>query len=449
MIVKNRNELAGTPSRSLVLDIIEAGISRVRPQEIMASAVSYDRESDTLAVQGDEYPLSGGRIFVIGGGKASAVMAEVLEAILSPERITAGVVTCKSGDGGHTTRKIEVVEAGHPVPDSSGIEGTRRMLDLKDRYAVNEHDLVLCLISGGGSALMPCPVDGVTLEDKQAVTGLLLGCGADIHEINTVRKHLSRTKGGGLCAWFAPAPVVSLILSDVIGNDLDVIASGPTSPDSSTFRDARAVLEKYNLTATCPASIADYLEQGSSGKVPETPETPENCRNYIIGDNRLALDAMADRAREAGLKPVIVTAEQKGETTTVARERAEEILAGKYAGFNAIILGGETTPVLPENHGTGGRNQHYAAVSMQALKDYRGEWTLAGVGTDGSDYLPDAAGAIVDSHSLEKATAKGLDVDSYISRYDSYTLFRKTGESLVVTGSTGTNVGDVVVYILG
>ncbi len=447
-IVKNRDELATSEERILALDIIEAGISRVLPSNIMKSAVRYDKNTGTLTINRDSYSLSGGKIFVIGGGKASRQMAETLETIIPPGKITAGVVNCKTNSSVFDTQKIEPIEAGHPVPDSRGMSGVRKMLALKETYDISEGDLVICLISGGGSALMPCPVDGVTLEDKQAVTSLLLECGADIHEINTVRKHLSKTKGGGLGKYFEPATVVSLIISDVTGNDLDVIASGPTAPDLSTFDEAFVVLEKYKLVSRTPPGVLDYLERGRQSKVPETPKTLVNCRNYIIGNNRLALEAMEGKAKELGLKSHIVTSEQKGNTAATAQLRTEEIIEGKYAGYDVIILGGETTPALPENHGKGGRNQHYAAVSMQAMKDYSGEWTLASVGSDGSDYLPDAAGAIVDNHSLENAVNKGIDVPRYIDRFDSNTLFSETGNSLIVTGSTGTNVGDVIVYIL-
>ncbi len=447
MIIKNRPELETTQQRKLALDIIEAGISRVLPSNIMKSAVSFNGEKDSLLFRGDLYPLSGGRIFVIGGGKASGLMAETLETIIPSDRITAGIVTCKHGSGAFSLRTIEIIEAGHPVPDENGILAVKRMLELKQRYDIGKTDLVICLISGGGSALLPCPVEGVSLEDKQRVTGQLLACGAAIHEINTVRKHLSMIKGGRLCEHFSPATVVSLILSDVIGNNLDVIASGPTSPDSSSFTDARSVLEKYNLAGACPASVNGYLERGCRGEIPDTPKNLDTCRNYIVGDNRLALEAMAVKARKSGLRPLIVTSEQKGEPGLAARQRAKEIIEGMYAGYNAIILGGETTPVLPKNPGKGGRNQHYAAVSLLEMKEYPGDWTLASVGTDGSDYLPDIAGAIVDNHSLE--TSNSPDIQSYIERYDSYNLLKEIGHSLIVTGSTGTNVGDIIVYLLG
>ncbi len=447
-IIKNRDEPETTLLRKQALDIVEAGISRVLPPVIMRSALNYDKSPDILVIKSDPFYLSGGRIFVVGGGKASGLMAEVLESIIPPDRITAGVINCKKGSSSYKTEKIETIEAGHPIPDHDGIDGVNRMLALKEKHSINANDLVLCLISGGGSALMPCPVDGITLEDKQAVTGLLLECGAEIQEINAVRKHLSKIKGGGLGKHFQPAGVVSLIISDVTGNNLDVIASGPTSRDSSTFDDAYSVLEKYNLISKTPHSVLDYFNLGIKGQVPETPKTLDNCRNYIIGDNMLALEAMAEKAVGLGLKPLIVTSEQKGDTAAAARMRAEEIIGGKYLEYNVVILGGETTPTLPDDHGKGGRNQHYAAVSMLYMKDYPGEWAVASAGTDGSDYLPDVAGAIVDNHSLEAALDRGINVLSYIERFDSNTLFSEIGKSLIITGSTGTNVGDIIVYAL-
>jgi glycerate-2-kinase len=295
---------------------------------------------------------------------------------------------------------------------------------------------------------MPCPVDEITLEDKQQMTKLLIERGPTIQEINAVRKHLSKTKGGQLGKFFSPAPVISLIISDVIGNDLDAIASGPTVPDSSTFLDAYNVLKRYKLLYEAPQSIVDFLEKGCAGKIEETPKRLDNCRNCIIGDNRLALEAMASKAEKLGLKPYIVTTEQKGDPTDMAKLRAKEILNFKYKSYNVILIGGETTPKLPVNHGKGGRNQHYAAVSMIALKDYPGEWVMTSVGTDGADYLKDIAGAIVDRNYLKTSEDSEIEIQSYLDRYDSSTLLKKIGNSLIKTGNTGTNVGDAAVYIL-
>ncbi len=446
MIIKNKDTVATTKLRKQALDIIEAGITRVLPPNIMKSAVRYDTAGRILTINGDTYRLSTGRVFVIGGGKASGLMAETLENIIHPENISAGVVNCKSGY--YKTNKIKIIPAGHPLPDRRGIEGVKKILALREHYSINENDLVICLISGGGSALMPYPVDEVSLRDKQIITELLLSSGAEIDEINAVRKHLSQIKGGWLGHFYSPATVVSLILSDVIGNNLAAIASGPTFPDPTTFSDAYNVLKRYDLLAKAPKSVTDFLRKGCQGEVAETPKTLNNCHNYIIGDNRLALEAMLQKANEMGLKPYIVTAEQKGDTTAVAHSRAREILNLRYAGYDAILIGGETTPKLPVTAGRGGRNQHYAAVSMLAMKQYAGQWVVASVGTDGSDFLPDVAGAIVDNNSLDIAKAKGIDVQSYLERYDSNTLLDKIGGSLVITGDTGTNVGDVIIYLL-
>ncbi len=446
MIIKNRDELSTTMLRKQALDILESAINRVLPPNIMKSALSYDTAGRMLTVNGDTYSLSRGRLFVIGGGKASGLMAETLESIIPPENISAGVVNCKNQN--YKTSKIKIVPAGHPIPDQRGIGGVKKMLALRERYSINENDLILCLISGGGSALMPYPVDEIDLADKQKITELLLSSGAEIDEINTVRKHLSEIKGGRLGRFYSPATVVSLLLSDVIGNNLSAIASGPTFPDPSTFSDAYSVLKKYSLLEAAPERVTDYLRKGCQGNAEETPKTLDNCHNYIIGDNRLALEAMAKKAKEAGFTPLIVTAEQKGETTAVAISRANEILSTKYAAYNAILIGGETTPKLPANAGKGGRNQHYGTVSMLAMKQYPGKWVMASMGTDGSDFLADVAGAMVDDHSLDSARARGIDIKAYLNRYDSNTLLDKVGSSLIITGDTGTNVGDVIIYLL-
>ena len=448
MIIRNKYELSTTELRKQTLDIVEAGIAWVLPPAIMKSTVKYDPTRNILTVSNYDYHLTKSRIFVVGGGKASGLMAETLENIITPDNISAGVITCVSKSSDYKTSKIKIIQAGHPVPDQRGLNGVKRMLVLKESYSINENDLVICLISGGGSALMPCPVDGVNLKHKQKITELLLGCGAEIHEINAVRKHLSKTKGGGLGRFYSPATVISLILSDVIGNDLDVIASGQTSPDSSTFSDAYNVLERYDLLSRVPEGVIDCLKRGCQGEVEETAKTLSNCHNYIIGDNTLALEAMARKANEMGFTPCIVTAEQKGDTTIVAQLRAMEILNARYTGYDIVLIGGETTSKLPNTAGKGGRNQHYAAVSMLAMKEYEGECAVASVGTDGSDFLPGVAGAIVDNNSLSNARTKRIDVKSYLDNYDSNTLLREIGGSLIVTGNTGTNVGDVVVYAL-
>ena len=433
--------------RARAVELIEAGVTRVLPSNLLRESVKYRPKSKRLVIAGVGYSLSKGRVFVIGGGKASGLMAEEIEKIIGPEMITAGAVNCKTG--GYSTKKIEVIQAGHPIPNEAGVHGVRTMLAMKGRYNICKNDLVLCLISGGGSSLMPCPASGVSLEDKRNITLLLLRCGADIKEINTVRKHLSLTKGGGLGKYYDPARVVSLIISDVVGDDLDAIASGPTVPDSSTYKEAYDVLEKYGLVEKSPLYAVNFLKRGCDGLEAETPKELFNCDNYIIGNNLMALQAMEEKARDLGLKPYIVTSELSGDTEVTATKLAKEIAGGRYAGFNVIIFGGETTPTLTDKAGKGGRNQHFAAVSMLAMKKCSIPWLVASAGTDGSDFIPDVAGAMVDDRSLKTAQEAGIDVEDYIKRFDSNTLFNKLGRSLIITGATGTNVSDVLLYLLG
>ena len=447
MIIKNREELISSSLYARAVELIEAGIRRVLPAKLMRAAVKYSAAKNQLMVSGVKYNLSKGRVFVIGGGKASGLMAEELERTTGPGTISAGIVNCKTG--GYKTEKVAIIEAGHPVPDEAGVRGVREMLAMKARYNIGKGDLVICLISGGGSSLLPCPVAGVILEDKQDMTQLLLRCGADIKEINTVRKHLSLIKGGGLAGFYEPARVVSLVISDVVGDDLDAIASGPTVADPTTFADALKVLKKYRLLGKAPQNAVGFINRGCEGAEAETPKNLSNCDNYLIGNNRMALEAIAEKARDLGLKPSILTSEMAGDTASLARRTAEDMVKGKYRGFDVVLLGGETTPALPENAGKGGRNQHYAAVSMLAMQDLARPWVVASVGSDGSDYLPDVAGAMVDNRSLDLARAAGLDVEDYIERFDSNTLFTKMGRSLIVTGPTGTNVSDIVLYLPG
>jgi glycerate 2-kinase len=447
MIIKNRPELATSKLRGQALDIIEAGIERVLPSTVMRTAVSFDAAAKTLFINKDKFDVKG-RIFVIGAGKASGLMAQTLESIIGPANIQAGIAVEKAPPAKFNLKKIKIMQAGHPVPDERGIAAGNAIFDLKPKYSPGKDDLVICLISGGGSALLPCPAEGLTLDDKQKVTRFLLSCGADIYEINMVRKHLSGIKGGRLADYFAPARVLSLILSDVVGNVMSIIASGPTYPDTCTFADAYKVLEKYDLLHKVPANVRSRLERGCRGQLEETPKSLENAGYYIIGDNRLALEAMAAKADKLGFNPVIVTAEQTGDTEFAARQRAAEILAGGYQPHTAVILGGETTPVLPEHPGKGGRNQHYAALTMLLLEKLPGNWVAASVATDGSDYLADVAGAIVDKSSLDNLQKKRLDIQFYLDKFDSYPLLIQAGNSIVITGSTGTNVGDVVLYLL-
>lgn len=443
-IIKNKSEISGSKLRAKAIDIIEFGINSVLPEVLMDETVRYDKNFNSLVVQTNTFNMLRGRIFVVGGGKATGAMAKKLEAIINAENITAGVVNsidkCK-------TEIIKVNKAGHPIPDKNGVKGVEEMLAIKDKYKLESNDLVICLLSGGGSVLLPALVKGISLADKQKTTDVLIKSGADINEINTVRKHLSRIKGGRLGEYFKPAIVVSIIISDVVGDKLEVIASGPTVPDQGTFADAILVIEKYKLASRIPASVWNYLQEGSSGNKPETPKELANTYNYIIGNNSLALENMALRAKQLGLRPIIVGADMAGDTALAAEKNAKAIIAGRYSNYDCILFGGETTPSLPERHGKGGRNTHYVAASLKALASLGNKWVMASVATDGVDYFSKAAGAIIDQDTSGLLESAGLNVSKYLDDYDSYNLFNKLDSSLIKTGSTNTNVGDVVVYL--
>ncbi len=386
-------------------------------------------------------------IYVVGAGKAGASMAQAAERALG-RRITAGLINIKYGHG-VKLRRIELNECGHPVPDACGISGSERIARIAE--SAGRDDLLLCLISGGASALLPLPALGITLEHKQAVTRLLLACGADIHEINTVRKHLSRIKGGQLARLGAPATVESLLLSDVIGDDLDVIGSGPTAPDASTFADAAAILDRRGIWKRVPPAVRRRLEAGIRRDIPETPKPADpffrRTRNTVIGSNRLALDAAARRARELGFRTLVLSSEIQGETRDVAGMHAaiaREIACARrpLKPPACIVTGGETTVTL-KGKGLGGRNQEFvlaAAIHIAGLPDT----VIFSAGTDGTDGPTDAAGAIADGATLRR----NPEAARYLAANDSYHYFQPLGD-LVITGPTNTNVMDVHLILVG
>lgn len=444
--IRNRAFLETSSNRKAVLDLLEAGIASVLPERVLEESLSFDSKSRLLIVNGDRVPISG-RLFVVGGGKAGSRMAASFEEIVGLESISAGIVNTR--EKLRASQSIDVREAGSPIPDLRGAAGVEAMLKLKHQYDIGAKDVVICLISGGGSALLPLPIEGISLEDLRQTTSQLLECGATIQEINVVRKHLSQIKGGRLGQFFAPAMVVSLIISDVVGNDLGSIASGLTAADPSTFGNSLSVVEKYDMSDTLPKSVIRVLESGMAGRIPETPERLDNCRNLILAENRTALDAMKLCAEELGLHPVIITSEQTGDPGQASAIRADDVLNSRYPDADVLLFGGETTPVLPQDHGKGGRNQQLAAEFMLRMKEYHRPWAMASMGTDGSDFISEAAGAIVDQNSYVSMVSKGLDVEAFVGRYDAYHLFFEIENALIQTGNTGTNVCDIGVILRG
>ncbi|RMF56973.1 MAG: glycerate kinase [Calditrichaeota bacterium] len=431
-------------------DIFAAGLEAVDPKRAVLEHVR--RKDGTLLVGNQSYDLTGARnVYVLGAGKASAAMAAAIEQILL-DRISAGIVSVKYGHG-EPLQKIAVREAGHPVPDRAGMQAALEMVDLLQR--TDERDLVLCLLSGGGSALLPLPVDGISLEEKQSVTEKLLACGATIEEINAVRKHISRIKGGQLARLAFPAKLVSLILSDVVGDPLDAIASGPTVADGSTFAQAQEVLTRYDLIAQVPASVSAHIAKGVAGDIPETPKPGENVfsriHNLIVANNLRAILAAKRRARRLGYNPLVLSTVIEGETREVARVHAavaKEILRTEQpvARPACVLSGGETTVTLKEA-GKGGRNQEFVLAAALEIAGLEHVVVLSG-GTDGTDGPTDAAGAICDGRTVTRAEEAGLDARRHLREHNAYPFFEKLGD-LLITGPTKTNVMDLRIILIG
>ena len=429
--------------------IFRAGLKAADAQGAVARQIR--RDGRNLVVGGEPYSLDAvGRIRVVGMGKASAAMAGPLEEALG-DRLDSGLLIVKYGHA-LPLRRILVLEAGHPVPDERGAQGAEALLRLLD--GGKPGDLVFCLISGGGSALSPAPTPGITLKEKQEITQLLLSSGATIHELNTLRKHLSRIKGGRLAQRASPAAVVSLILSDVVGDDLDTIASGPTVPDGGTFRDCLEILDRRRLRDSAPPAVLTLLESGAQGHIPETPKAGDpglaRVRNLIVGSNRMALEAAGKKARELGYGTVFPSSLEEGESREVARAhvaRAREIKAGGGGVSRpaCILTGGEAT-VTVRGGGKGGRNQEFALAAALELAGMEGVVALSG-GTDGTDGPTDAAGAVADGTSVARGRSAGMDARSFLDENDSYHFFLPLGD-LLTTGPTYTNVMDLRVVLV-
>lgn len=443
--------------------IFQAGIRRVDPRNLIREAVCV--KSGRLQINGKNsrksFVLSDfERIFVIGFGKASANMALAIEELLG-DRISDGIISVKYG---HTAslNRIRLMEAGHPVPDASGLMAAQAILELAGQ--ADEKTLVITLISGGGSALTPSPLkvacaDGdirLTLAEKQEITRILLGCGATINEMNTVRKHFSGIKGGRLAERITPATCVSLILSDVVGDDLDVIASGATTPDSSTFGNVMAIFDRYDILDQVPWNARRILSLGLEKSIPETPDLNHaafsTVHNILVGTNTLALEACRIEAQARGYATRIVTSQLVGE----ARQAASDLFEWAIKQLNrssqkpaCLLYGGETTVTL-RGTGKGGRNQEMALafLSRMASDPQASEMIhFLSAGTDGSDGPTDAAGAFADHELLQSAGSRDLSIDRYLENNDAYHFFESL-DGLLKTGPTNTNVCDIQVILI-
>ncbi|MFQ5969680.1 MAG: glycerate kinase [Nitrososphaerales archaeon] len=453
-MIVNKQELLRSRTciraRKLALGAIETALVAADAKVSVKTHVKM--KGKTLQIKKERFSLDGlDSIYVIGAGKASGHMAEALFNILD-DRIAGGLVIVPDYlDAKLNTGKIQLWKASHPIPSYRGVKGVMRMLTLV--HNATKRDLVICLISGGGSALMPLPYENLTIKEKQRITSILLKSGATIQEVNCVRKHLSAIKGGRLAEHLQNAKTVSLIISDVVGDRLDTIASGPTVPDITTFNDAMHVLKKYNLWQRLDRNVKCVIEMGLSGKIAETPKPGSkvlrNTRNFVIANNKLTCEASMNYLKARGINTTVLTTFLRGEASEVGivvSSIASEINfrdkpVRKPA---AVIMGGETT-VAVKGRGKGGRNQELVLSASKGISEF-GNTVIISIGTDGIDGNSNAAGAIADSSTFKRASKMKLDSDQFLQNNNSNTFFRKLGDT-IQTGSTGTNVNDVLILI--
>ncbi|MDZ7373574.1 MAG: glycerate kinase [candidate division KSB1 bacterium] len=438
--------------RDIALKLLQAALQAADAAEAVREHIA--REGRRVSIAGVELELGqSSRVWVVGAGKASGTMAAAVEEVLG-DCVAGGLVVVKDGHR-VPTRRVTLREASHPVPDERSVQAARDILHVV--ASASHDDLIVCVFSGGGSSLLCLPVLGLSLRDKQEATQALLACGAGIDEINCVRKHLSEVKGGRLAQRARARHLVSLLVSDVIGDRPDVIASGPTSPDPTTFADALAVLRQFTLLdSLAGTAVLTVLEEGVQGKRPETPKPGDpifsRVTNAVVASNRLSLRAAEDLARTLGFHTLVLSSRVRGEAREVARVVASLAWEIWERGVPVeppacVLLGGETTVTLGDAYGLGGRNQELALAAALELPPSE-EIVLLCAGTDGTDGPTDAAGAVVDGGSAARARFLGLEPRDFLRRHDAYHFFQRSGE-LLRTGPTGTNVMDIVILLVG
>ena len=454
-IIKNRDDLVQRgrddverKARGDLLDIAEAAIAAVDPYELVKGAMKL--EGEVLQVGGEEIHLENvENVFLVGAGKACFPMARASADILGGH-VKGGVFNIPEEPGTGLDERYIFHKAGHPKPDEAGVEGAHQILAMAER--AGPKDLFIVLISGGGSALLPYPAGEIELADLQELTSQLLACGATINEINTIRKHVSEVKGGRLAQAAHPATVISLIVSDVVGDPVESIASGPTSPDPSTFADCLEILEKYGIRDSVPGPVLKRIEDGAEGRVKETPKPGDpvfkRATNVVIGNNGIALEAARQAAEDMGYPTLVLTDRMEGEAREVGIFAASVLNSINSSNLPMpppclVLVGGETTVTLI-GPGDGGRNQELA---LAASRKIRGRGLLLSLATDGRDGPTDSAGALVDDGTCRAVEDLGMSPEKAIADNAEYEVLKEIGAHLF-TGYTGTNVCDVIFILV-
>ncbi|MCK5084726.1 MAG: DUF4147 domain-containing protein [Candidatus Pacebacteria bacterium] len=445
MLIKNYSLVSDTKQKRDLLKAVDHAVSYSMPKNIINNILK--KTGNSIFVNNKKAAdFKKNRIFVIGAGKASGKMAEVFEKIVGAKNITAGSINYKGRKP--KTKKIKAVLAGHPLPNEASIRGTEKILNLKKKYEIGKEDVIFCLVSGGGSALLEKPADGIILSDMQKTTKELLYCGASINEINAIRQELSKVKGGKLARYFYPAKIYSLIISDVIGNDLKTIASGPTvnirNKDSAFL-----LIKKYNLENKIPNLVFKKIQDPYViyKKFPKV-------ENIIISDVNDMIDVAKEKFEAFGYKTTILNRRVTGETKDQAKKYAKKIVSlskkNELSKFQktAYIFGGETTVTINNKKGKGGRNQEFAAVFLNEMKEFDGKWAFISCASDGTDFLDGVAGGIVDYKTFEIIKNKKIDINKYLETHNSYNFLKKVNGLIFMGNGTGTNVCDIQVCVV-
>ena len=448
MFIANRADLAITLARELAFDIVEAAVAAVLPGPLLRSKLTLG--SDGLIVDGEPVALGSGRLWVLGAGKAAAGMAASVESLIGPDRLHAGMVVTVAGAAGHTPQRIAVLTGDHPVPGAASAGATAALLRLASE--VSEGDVVLWLLSGGASSLLAAPAPGISLQDKQQVTRALLRSGATIDEMNAVRKHLSAVKGGQLARLLSPATVITLALSDVVSGRLDVIGSGPTAPDSSTYAGAITVLAAHGLRDIVPRAVLEHLERGAAGSVPETPKPGDpvfaGARTCVIGSPAHAAEAALEAARSLGVVGVtLMDARLEGDVRAAAALLGAHLRRAAFTPgpFPKVLVAAGEVTVQVHGEGRGGRCQELAATLISEIAGL--PITVVCAATDGQDFIEGAGGAVVDGYAAGVAASLSIAAGDALERHDTFPLHRALG-TLLETRPTGTNVCDLIVAVV-